>query len=216
MSGDQPLTFQPLLFFPTTTSTDHFVEDPMNLPVVAPTVTRPTTSLFTAVEEILGQCPLIRESLATVPGTNKLFARPPVEPNRTDSTQKKTSLLSSSEEGDPRWEIVRRFTNEARERLIQNGVDPLQARYVTWNLSSLAVTDLQNAFGEENVQDYNSLSAERQDQIKEFWNSNVRDFEEEYRRNPGAFTVYPDDFLDQLTREGWSDEALEKTFGRSE
>src|SRR5262245_24398137 len=85
---------------PPIPSTPASLADPSTVGLKDPALTAstppPAASQFTLAESVQGAAAFIRETLASVPGMNKLFARAPVEPNPTESTTKKADSLSAA------------------------------------------------------------------------------------------------------------------------
>jgi hypothetical protein len=96
--------------------------------------------------------------------------------------------------------------------LAAQGIDPLVAHFFAWEQSQRTSTaDLQNELNAWRVDSFDELPDEALKGLEESWLSGLQRTVELY---DGSAIDYPPEFLNTLaTRDGWSDAALEKSFG---
>ncbi|HSA59503.1 MAG TPA: hypothetical protein VLJ37_07440 [bacterium] len=201
---------KPMIPSPTASLVDPSAVVPKD-PETAQNAPAPPTSQFSMAEAVQGAAAFIRETLASVPGMNKVFARAPVEPNQKESTRKKETITSSAEEradGD----VIGRLTRETVDELTASGVDPIRARYIAWRESEVSMADLAAELLQTKASTYDGLPQESRKAIEEQWRLGVRQYTEQYRQGPLDYT---DSFLRTLSEEGWSQAAIEKSLGEA-
>jgi len=138
-------------------------------------------------------------------------ASPIAAPDKQAILDKKATA-EIPESAESYGQFIDRIEGESTSRLSSQGIDPLVAQFLVWEQGRRTSTaDLQNELDIWRVDSFDELPDEARKGLEGTWRLGLQRAVELY---DGSAVDYPEEFLKSLaTQDGWSDAALEKSFG---